>query len=321
MEAACVRNLIEPRIISLPEYVEHFKGSLSAISAFYAKKSASDKYGVLFGAFLEGRPCGALSAGIGEDGGHYIFRVETAEPYRRRGASKALLDFALPRLKSSGLDAVKTVVALSLPSYAVVESMLKKKGFEEVKTLTTVMNYYTDDSVADFYDFTRARGDKLAARLTARGYAAKSFAESGESGVRALEDEMGVSFPASLSPFRNSERILKDFSFIVFKCGRPVAYCVMTDFEGAPGVTAVSSRACSAGAGRTGAAMWALLRCLEESMLYGRFVKTLFTFESDNLEMTNLKDGPPTRFKGSQTSVSRVYRLRLRCFKERPQDA
>jgi GNAT superfamily N-acetyltransferase len=311
MEVAYVRNLIEPRIISFPEYVEHFKGSLSAISAFYAKKSASDKYGVLFGAFLGGRPCGALSAGISEEGGHYIFRVETAEPYRRRGVAKALLNFALPRLKSSGLDVVETAVTLSLPSYDVVDTMLKKNGFEEVKTLTAVMNHYTDDNVADFYDFKRARWDKLAARLAARGYAAKSFTESGERGVRALEDEMGVSFPANLSPFHDSERILKDFSFIVFKGGLPVAYCVMTDFGNAPGAAIVSSMASSIGSRHTGAAIWALCRCLEESSASKRFTKTLFVFSSDNPEMANLKDEPPTRFKGSQSSVSRIYRLRM----------
>jgi hypothetical protein len=126
-----------------------------------------------------------------------------------------------------------------------------------------------------------------------------------------LKDEMGISFPENLSPFRHGTSVLEDVSFIVFKNGCPVAYCVMIGLENVSGVSVVSSRASSSKIGRNGTAMWAFIRCLEESILRGRFRKTIFTFESDNLAMANLKNGPPTRFKGSLSSVSQIYRLCL----------
>jgi hypothetical protein len=307
-----VQKLIEPRIITLSEYFEHFKKSLSPKAEFYAKKSASDEKGLLFGAFRGGIPYGALSAGLAQDGGYSIFYVETIVPYRKQGVSNALLNFALSGLKSSGLDIVETGVSLSLPFYETVDYMLKKNGFKETKTLTTVINQYNDENIADFYDFKRTRGDKLAARFIGRGYSAKSFAESSEREIQDLKDGAGVSFPAALSPFRSRGRVLKDFSFIIFKDGRPAAYCVMSEFENIPSVSWVSAMASSSEARHSGVAIWALLKCLEESIASKKFTRTLFTFDSDNLEMANLKDKPPTRFKGSQSALSRVYRLRLR---------
>jgi hypothetical protein len=292
-------------------YMDFFKNSLPAIAEFHAKKISPNGRGILLAAFWNGEPCGALSAGPQNEGVHAIFHFAAAEPCRKRGVCTTLLDSALSRLKSSGVCTVEAAVQLSAPFYAVVDAMLKKNGFKEIKTVTTVVNYYSDDITADFYDFKRKKWDKLAARLVARGYAAKSFAESDEREIQMLKDEMGVSFPENLSPFRPGVCILEDVSFIVFKDGSPVAYCVMTDFENIPGVSAVSSRASSPKVGHSGVAMWAFMRCLEEAILSGQFSKTIFMFDSDNAEMVNLKDGPPTRYKGAKSSVSQIYRLCL----------
>jgi predicted GNAT family acetyltransferase len=299
-------------------YMEFFKNSLPAIAKFHAKRSASSGEGVILGAFWDGEPCGALSAGPLEEGVHNIFHFGTVEPYRKRGVCAALLDFALSRLKSSGVSIAEAGVEISDFFHAVVDSILKKKGFEEIKTLTTVINRYTDEGIADFYDFKRNKWDKFEARLVARGYAAKSFADAGEDEIQALRDEIGVSFPERLSPFRHGASLLNEFSFIILKAGRPIAYCAMTNFENIAGVSAVSSRASSSKGSYGGAAMWALVRCLEESIESGKFKRTIFTFESDNAEMANLKDRPPTRFAGNARSVSRIYRLRLENWGETP---
>jgi hypothetical protein len=197
-----------------------------------------------------------------------------------------------------------------------MDSLLKKKGFQEIKTLTTVVNSYNEDNVAEYYDFRKKRWDKIEARLIARGYAARSFAESGEDEIRMLEDEMGAAFPEHLSPFRYSAGVLKDMSFIIFKAGVPIAYCVMSPFENIAQVSVVSSIASFSKANFSGAAMWALIKCLEAVNQSGKFKKTIFTFESDNVEMTNLRDGPPTRFAGTRSSVSQIYRLRLENWSE-----
>jgi hypothetical protein len=306
-----VQKPIEAREINFSEYRKLFKSFLSSTAEFYAKKSSSNKKGLLIGAFRNGEPCGVLSAGSIEVEVHSLFHFETAEPYRKQGVCRALLAFILPYLKSSGTCVVETGVEFSSPFYGPLDFLLKKNGFQETKTLTTVINSYNDDAVAEFYDFKKKRWDKIEARLIARGYAAKSFAESGERELQMLKDEMGISFPENLSPFRHSASVLKDVSFVVFKDDCPAAYCVMTGLENVPGVSVVSSRASSSKIGHSGTAMWALIRCMEESILYGRFRKTIFTFESDNCEMANLKNGPPTRFKGSRSSVSQIYRLYL----------
>jgi GNAT superfamily N-acetyltransferase len=303
---------IEPRIINLSEYFTHFKGSLSAVSTFYARKSASARGGFSLGAFRDGEPLGALFGGYGRDNTYSIYHVETVEAHRHQGVSSALLNSALSRVKSSGPDIVQTGVSLSDPCHETAESILKKNAFKEVKTLTTVINHYNEDNIADFYDFKRTKGDRLAARLAARGYRAKSFAESGTCEIQALKDAIGVSFPAPLSPFRNSERLQADLSFIIFRGGGPVAYCAMTRFENVPGVSEVSSLASSPELRHSGVGMWAFLKCLEAAIVSKRFKKTLFTFESGNMEMANLKAKPPTRFSGSKLSVSRIYRLLLR---------
>jgi GNAT superfamily N-acetyltransferase len=306
------RVFIEPRIINLSEYFTYFKDSLPAISTFYARKSASVSGGFSLGAFRDGEPLGALSAGCGGDGTYSIYHFGTVESHRNQGVSGALLGSALSRFKSSGLDIAETGVSLSDPCHEIAESMLKKNAFKEVKTLTTVINHYNEDNIADFYDFKRTKGDRLAARLAARGCRAKSFAESGARGIQALKDAIGVAFPAVLSPFRNGERLLKDLSFIIFRDGGPAAYCAMTQFENVPGASEVSSMASSPELRHSGVGMWALFKCLEAAIESKRFKKTLFTFESGNMEMANLKDKPPTRFRGSRFSVSRIYRLRLR---------
>jgi hypothetical protein len=299
------------REISLFEYSEFFKDSFSTLASFYAKKSASSEEGILFGAFWDGEPCGALSAGSSKKGIHSLFHFDTVKSYRKRGICAALLDFALSRFKASGVPMAETGVEFSAPFYTAVDSLLKKKGFKEIKTLTTVVNSYSEDGIAEFYDFKKKRWDKVEARLIARGYTAKSFAESGEGEIRMLEDEMGRAFPEHLSPFHPSAGILEDLSFIIFKDGAPIAYCAMTPFENIPQVSVVSSMASFSKANLNGAAMWALVKCIEEAILSEKFRKTIFTFESDNVEMANLKDGPPTRFTGTRSSVSQIYRLRL----------
>jgi hypothetical protein len=105
---------------------------------------------------------------------------------------------------------------------------------------------------------------------------------------------------------------LGDISFIVYRGGQPVAYCALGDCEYDEKAVVVEYMACANEHIRTGAGLWALMKCLDiVCSPASAYDKAIFYFNETNGEMRNLMNGPMTNFKGRVISESRGYAIRL----------
>ncbi|MDR1922711.1 MAG: hypothetical protein LBS31_13375, partial [Candidatus Adiutrix sp.] len=167
---------------------------------------------------------------------------------------------------------------------------------------------------AEYLDFRKAKGNAFENRLRLRGYSAKSFGDSSEGELDALKRDMGLRFPENLTPFRDALKILSDLSSIVYRDGRPMAYCALSDCEYDEKTAVVEYMACASEYINTGAGPWALMKCLDGLFSLSAakaYKKVIFLFNGANAEMRNLVNGPLTKFKGRVISESRCYKIRL----------
>jgi GNAT superfamily N-acetyltransferase len=303
---------INIREVDLPSYEKFFGRSLPAISGHYARRSAREKRGFMLGAFCGGHACGVLSGGEFEEKAGSISRVDTVEAYRLRGVCKALVSSALSRFKSRGVESADTSCVVGSPCWEAMDSFLRKTGFEETVSQTSVLNYCNSETEAEFREFRERFGDRLTGRLLRRGYYIAQFVDATAVDVDALAKD-AENMTGILTRCRTDGKTISRASFMVYKNGEPAACSVLSEFDGGCATAVVSALACRERYRKTGAGLWPLLRSIEE-ILAGReygYKKVIYTFLSDNVEMANLQKSPLVRFSGRISSVTRLYRMKL----------
>jgi GNAT superfamily N-acetyltransferase len=298
------------REIGAISYAKYFGDSLPKILNYYAGRRDGAS-GAILCAFMSGKPCGALVTGRSGKGEPSILYAAVLANFRRQGVFGELVRSALRMFKSSGADRAVAKNTLAPPMREEIGGFFKKTGFVRTASVVTVINHYNDLTRAEFREFMRTRGERFESRLAKRGYEAKSFDGATERELGMLKRDIGVKYPADLNPFRVIDRITGRVSHIVYKDRRPIAYCALSSFEGDKRVSEVSCRACAPERKNSGAALLALMKCLEASFLHGMHDRTLFSFYSDNIEMQNLMKNPLVKFTGNSRHEADLYEIDL----------
>ncbi|MDR1915763.1 MAG: hypothetical protein LBQ58_04200 [Synergistaceae bacterium] len=303
---------INIREVDLPSYKKFFGQSLPAISEHYARRSAEEKRGFILGAFCGGHACGVLSGGEFADRVGSISRVDTVGAYRLSGVCKALVSSALNRFRSRGAEFADTSCVIGSPGWEAMDSFLRKTGFEETVSQTSVLNYCNSETEAELRRFREHFGDRLTERLLRRGYHITSFKDATDGDVEALTKD-AENMTGILTRYRTDGKTISRASFMVYKNGEPAACSVLSEFDAGRTTAVVSALACRERYRKTGAGLWPLFRSIEE-ISTGRgyeYKKVIYTFLSDNTEMANLQKSPLVRFSGRRSSVTRLYRMKI----------
>ncbi|MDR1916902.1 MAG: GNAT family N-acetyltransferase [Synergistaceae bacterium] len=288
-----------------------FRPLLPDVAAYYADGCERSGDALILGAYLDEIPCGAL-LGYSKGTTGRISYAAVAEDYRRRGVFRDLIARALLDLRSRGVETVSISNTTSAQYGEIVDVFLKREGFIESSSKVTVLNHVNDETRTEYLDFRKTKGCVLENRLQLRGYSAKSFRDSSEGELDALKRDIGARFPENLTPFRDSLKILDDISFVVYRGGQSIAYCALGDCEYDEKTVVVKYRACASEYIRTGASLWALMKCLDgvfSMSAPAAYDKAIFYFNKNSAEMQNLMNSPITKFKGRVISESRVYMI------------
>ena len=304
----------EVKLIDISLYREYFNSSLPRLADYYAQRCSESENRYILCAFTDGIPCGTLFCGQFEECPACIIYTAVLEDYRRSGVCTKLLDEALSHFKALGFEKVQVSNTMELPHGTVMDTLLKKKGFNEVSKVINIVNHYNSDTIAEYHEFMEQRGNRIIERLLSRGCSLKSFNEATSQELALLESDMGTKYPSDLNPFTERERIIDDISFIVLKGDHPIAFCALTLFDDREDTLLVSKMASSSDYMNTAAALCALMKSLETSLKGERYTRAVFSYNDNNINKASLNSYGFTLFKGHKISETKIYSISLKGF-------
>ena len=274
---------IEP--INILIYLLRFEGILTPLTGYFAGRVALKDSGLLWGAYIDGVPCG-VAVGEVKNSGLIIFYISVAEEYRRMGVCKVIFTECFAYAETAGLRFVNLCFTQNESENGFIPDYLGKLGFMVRSSCTTVIVCVSDVFKSEWHIFLETYS-RLSGLLSKKGYIAKNFAELEPEILETLYEMMGSKFSDTLDPRSRFNHMLERHSFVTIANGLPTAYSVITSAD--DGKTAIIEYM-SAAKGFIGKGVFlpCLISSVESLLLGGECTKIAYTFNDGNDNMKKL---------------------------------